>query len=364
MGTYDVIVVGAGPAGSVCAHDCSRLGLDTLILERETFPRDKPCGGALKKDILSKYPGLEASVSRRTTMTRTFLNYEPIMEHENKEVMVLRSTFDEHLARRASKAGADLREDHRVVDIEVDGSGVTVACEGGEAFRGRMVVDASGAKGPFFPEHKARMKERLDYKVVSMVFETSCPNEVIDERMGNVPEKGASYYNAYLMTGFIGYGWVFPKDGMLNVGLGTVTTHSHDLKNQFLKFLKRSGFDDLDRSGMMAGLIPVALLPQLWLPRVLFVGDAGGFVNAITGGGIMYGMCSGENAAIIAKEAVEADDFSGTTLSKYEDTCAEIKKELNFRTMALYYLAGAVKRGLDRPTAVRLLLRTLLPRFD
>lgn len=358
---YDVVVVGAGPAGSVCAHDCARHGLDTLLLEKEEFPRGKPCGGALPMDIVKSHPDLEPMISRRTTWTRMLLNYETIVEHQGERAMFTRVDLDEFLARKAENAGVELQDGQVAASIDVTGEEVAVRTDRGATHRCRLVVDATGAKGTFFHEHKQRAKERLTYKVVSMVLEAPCPNDVIDRRLENDHEKDRDFYNAYLMTGFMGYGWVFPKDGLVNVGLGTVTTHSNGLKDHFLEFLKRIGFDDLDRSSLTAGLIPVVLLPQLWLPRVLFVGDAGGFVNALTGSGICYGMCSGENAALVAKEAVDADDFGSAVLSKYDHACADIRRELSFRTTALYYLAGAVKRGLDRPRAVRLLVRTMLP---
>jgi flavin-dependent dehydrogenase len=148
---------------------------------------------------------------------------------------------------------------------------------------------------------------------------------------------------------------------MMNVGLGTITEMGAGLKEHFLRFLDRTGFSDLDSSNIMAATIPTALLPRLWLPRVLFVGDAGGFANALTGGGLCTGIESGEHAAATAREAVAANDFSGTTLSAFERRCTAARRMLNLRTTALYYLTGAVKRGLDRPFAVKMLIRSMLP---
>lgn len=359
-----MIVVGAGPSGSCCAHDCAKAGLDTLLLEKEEFPRDKPCGGAIAAQVLETYPQLEGVADRRTTWTRMHLNYETFMEHENPHLMFRRIRLDEHLARCAEGAGADLREGHAVNSVDVSGGGVSIACRAGERFRGKVLVDASGAKSRFFVEHKAQAKQRLEYRIISMVVEAPCPNETIEARMCFDLERKRSYYHAYLQTGFIGYGWLFPKDGVMNAGLGTITTHGHLLKASFQEFLARTGFDDLDLSTVSAGLIPTALLPRLWLPRVLFVGDAGGFVNPLTGGGIHYGMRSGQLAAATAAEAVVSDDFSDEVMGTYEEKVSEIRRELSFRTTALYYLAGAVKRHLDRPSAVRLLLRALLDKFD
>ena len=361
---FDVVVVGAGPAGSSCARGCATRGLSTLLLERESLPRDKPCGGMMNVTVLERYPDLEDLVSRRTTRTRMFLNNRMFYVYDNPNLLFTRTKLDVYLARKAQRAGADLREGREAVTMEVHDRGVLVTCDDGETFHGRMLVDATGAKSRFFIEHKRRVRERLQYKVVSLVLEAPCPNSVIEERMGFPGGPRDGHYDAHLMTGFIGYGWVFPKDGFMNLGLGTITPRGHLLRGAFDRFLKMTGWDDLDRSFIKAGVIPVALLPQLWLPRVLFVGDAGGFVNPLTGGGLIYGICSGESAAATVRDAVRADDFSGRTLRSYETRCARIKREINLRSTALYYLAGAVKRGLDQPFMVRPLLRALASSFD
>ncbi|UCC92729.1 MAG: hypothetical protein JSW25_08705, partial [Thermoplasmata archaeon] len=223
-----------------------------------------------------------------------------------------------------------------------------------------LVVDASGANGTLFREHKALENRSLRYRIVSVVLEAPCPNDVMAQRLGCDDNIDRSCYNTYLETGFIGYGWLFPKDGMMNAGLGTITGRGNGLKERFLTFLERTGFGDLDRTRITAFTIPTSMLSRLWLPRVLFIGDAGGFANALTGGGLGDGISSGEKAAITAQEAVEADDFSGATLEAFERRCRGTRRYLNLRTVALYFLAGAVKRGLDRPFAVKMLLRNMV----
>jgi geranylgeranyl reductase family protein len=364
MVDYDVIVVGAGPAGACAAQGCVEAGLSTLVLERERLPRDKPCGGMIDISADQIYPEMEPVIERRTLLSRTFLNYEEIEEHMNRNIMILRTTFDEFFARRAQKAGADLREEHDVKTIDISDGGVRVSCVDDQEFTGKLLIDASGAKGRFYQEHKRQVERTIPYKIVSMVLEAPCPNDVMEERLRFEPEHDITYFNSYIMTGFVGYGWLFPKDGRMNAGLGTITTRSAGLKPMFRDFLERSGFGDLDFSMATAGLIPVMVLPQLWLPRVLFVGDAGGFVDPLTGGGILLGMSSGEKAAETAKEAVDSDDFTGRTLRSYEERVKHIRKELYFKTRALKWVAAGVGMGLDNPKIVRWVLKTFQKKFD
>ena len=190
MEAYDVIVIGAGPGGSCAAHDCAELGLSTLLLEKETHPRDKPCGGMMDISAEETYPEMRSVVERRTLLSRTFLNYEEIEEHMNRNIMVLRTTFDQWLARRAQKAGAELREGCKVMDLSVGNDGVSVKCFNGWDFKGKILLDASGAKGQFFQEHKSQVERTVKYKVVSMVLEAPCPNEVMEERLRFQSERG------------------------------------------------------------------------------------------------------------------------------------------------------------------------------
>jgi geranylgeranyl reductase family protein len=361
MESHDVIVVGAGPSGSVCAHDCAVRGLDTLLLERETLPREKPCGGAMAASILDTYPELEQVADRRVSCVRTHLNHEPVVTQPKDTLLFRRTRLDEHLARRAGRAGADLREGTGVGQVELGEGGVTVTTDEGESTRGTLLVDASGANGKLFRSHKARARKTLRYRIVSVVLEAPCPNEVMEERLGFDPERGWSFYNAYLETGFVGYGWLFPKDGVMNAGMGTITELGHGLKGRFETFLGRTGFDDLDRSRVKAFTIPVAVIPQLTLPRVLFVGDAGGFVDALTGGGLVHGMHSAEHAAATAEMAVRNGDATRAIMEDYEARCSELRKALRIRTTGLYYFAGAVRRGLDHPIVVKTLLKSMLP---
>ncbi len=355
-----MIVVGAGPSGSVCAHDCARAGLDVLLLERATFPRDKPCGGAMYTSILETYPELERVADRRVRSVRTYLNYEPIVSQLRDTLLFRRTKLDEHLARRAEAAGACLREGRCVKQAVVGPEAVTVVDASGHEFRGRLLVDASGANSNLFREHKAHAKETLRYRIVSVVLEAPCPNDVMEQRLGMEEASGLTCYNAYLETGFIGYGWIFPKDGVVNTGLGTITEMGQGLKDRFHVFLERTGFHDLDLERLKAFTIPTAVLPQPWLPRVLFVGDAGGFVDALTGGGLIHGIRSAELAAETVVSTVGTGDFEGSAMEDFERRCTHLRRNLALRTTGLYFLAGAVRRGLDHPFAVRTLLRNVL----
>ncbi|NIP34167.1 MAG: hypothetical protein GWN18_04485, partial [Thermoplasmata archaeon] len=114
----------------------------TLLLERERFPRDKPCGGAMYATVLDRYPELEAVADRRVAAVRTHLNYEQVVTRPKDTLLFRRTRLDEHLARRAEAAGVDLRDGVNVRRIDFGPDGVTVGDGMGKEFRGSLLVDA------------------------------------------------------------------------------------------------------------------------------------------------------------------------------------------------------------------------------
>ena len=112
--SYDVIVVGAGPAGSIAAHDCAKAGLKTLLLEKFALPREKPCGGAVMYRGLHILKGHlpRHLIEQRMHGLRFVLPHSREVDFKSDKMIgitVFRERFDEYLARRAEGAGVELR---------------------------------------------------------------------------------------------------------------------------------------------------------------------------------------------------------------------------------------------------------------
>src|SRR5690348_10802628 len=150
MPRYDVIVVGAGPAGSVTAYRLARAGVRVLLLDRARFPRDKPCGGGLTLRAVGQLPIDPTPVVEDVVETFELgLRYGNRIERHGSGPLVLmtqRRRLDHHLAGQAAAAGADFRDGTRVTAVEEDGDGVTVRLNG-TAVRADAVVGADGANG-------------------------------------------------------------------------------------------------------------------------------------------------------------------------------------------------------------------------
>src|SRR3954447_17426093 len=161
MERFDAIVVGAGPAGSTAAFRLSRAGARVLLLDRERFPRDKPCGGgltyrAVRQVARSVPPGggprpvsvgpvVEDTVPRFQLGSR----YGRSFERRSDEPLILmtqRRRLDAHLAEQAAAAGADFRDGVRATALETDEQSVTVRF-GGSAASAPVAIGADGVNG-------------------------------------------------------------------------------------------------------------------------------------------------------------------------------------------------------------------------
>ena len=330
---FDLVVVGAGPGGSATAHYASRAGLKTLLLDRQEFPRDKPCGDGLMPHAATeislmglgewldephhgKFTGF--SIYTRTAYLRQGV---PPSLNGPRGYVVKREETDAKLLERAITAGAEFRAGVRATELlrspAGDVSGI-VATTGGEDLRfGAPLVVAADGVGGFaangMKAHQNSVARRRYYRGVDG------PNKkdlhVFITRDMN--ENGA------------GYGWVFYLgDGRANVGAGvstrTLARTGRNLKDFFDRFLEEPQI-----ARWLEGAEPEgpakswSLKMGMWGARryargLMMVGDAGSMVHPISGEGVGYAIESGRLAASWAHEAHAREDFSASVLAGYE----------------------------------------------
>ncbi|HET9545367.1 MAG TPA: FAD-dependent oxidoreductase, partial [Gaiellaceae bacterium] len=150
MRRWDAIVVGAGPAGSSTAFRLAEAGASVLLLDRASFPRDKPCGGGVTPRALEHVPvPIDPVVEHVTTAVELRLGFRRAAVRGRGgplAYMTQRRRLDALLAERAAGAGAELRDGVKVTGVEAGGGGVVVTA-GGERLHGRTVVGADGVNG-------------------------------------------------------------------------------------------------------------------------------------------------------------------------------------------------------------------------
>jgi geranylgeranyl reductase family protein len=349
----DVIVVGAGPAGAVAARTLASTGLTTVMLDRATFPRNKPCGGGISTRVLGRFPWLGEALAEIDVHRIARVHLEgpsgAALDLESSDASVLlvrRWDFDHALVRAATRAGAHLEPGFEITQVNCDNGGVTLQARDGRRLSAPYVVAADGVHSVIAKRLGVNSRWPRSHLAIDMMEETPLP--ILRAERPDV------LWVAYAYDGLDGYAYVFPKVEHVNVGIGCLLSHFDEsvderpyaMQERFVASLVDRGVlhGSSDRSCFTPFLIPVGgPLPRAWQGRVLFAGDAGGFVNAITAEGIYYAMVSGELAGLaIAKNGRRAPPQVGAV---YERSWrSELGTELNDAVLVQRYLFSSHAR--------------------
>ena len=330
MQHYDVLVVGAGPAGSATAIHLARGGARVLLADRARFPRDKPCGGGVTGRALRQAPCDITPVVERVVHTFELrLHHRSSFRRSSSEPLILmtqRRRLDAHLAEQAVAAGASFTDNARVEQIEIGASGV-MATVGGVPVSADLLVGADGANGV------VARAAGLDAGIVrGVALEGNVPWQLLDR-------------DRYASTAVIefgapagGYGWLFPKAEHANLGVGGWAEEGPHLREHLARLARAYSVDPTAITDVRGHRLPMRRVGASTPVRdnVLLVGDAAGLVDPLSGDGMYEAFAS----ARLAAEAILAADPA-----RYSETLAQ----------TLDHHAGAswvAKRALDRHPAV------------
>ncbi|MEW2432541.1 geranylgeranyl reductase family protein [Micromonospora sp. NPDC047644] len=307
MIVWDLVVVGAGPAGLSAAHAAARAGVSTLVVERAVHPRYKTCGGGLIGTSLAAVQDrIEVPAHDRVdrvTFTRdgrrefTRRNGSPVV------TMVRREEFDDRLRAAAVAAGAQLRERVAVRAIEQDPEGVRLRLADGTTIAARAVIGADGSSGVTARHVGVR------YRQVDLGLELEIPVPPVEQERW----RGRLLLDWGDMPG--SYAWVFPKGDRLTVGVIAARGAGEGTRDYLRRFVDRLGLTGLPAEHDSGHLTRCrAEDSPLRTGRVLVVGDAAGLLEPWSREGISFALRSGE----LAGAAVAGGDLAG-----YERAVAE-----------------------------------------
>ena len=290
---FDAIVIGAGPAGASAAFDLARAGVKTLLIEKHRLPRHKTCGGGITHKTAKILPFDISSVVEQTINGFVFSyqlrNPRLIQSPDPLVYMVRRSEFDNLLSVKAVQAGAEIHDATAVTDITLENNGVTISTSSGHC-SADFLVGADGAMDP-----TARAAGLMEHRILLPAVE----HEV--EVSPQTAETWQQTMSLDLGTLRASYGWVFPKEDHLNVGVGGSGRRSdfgRELKQYDSQHLNQQVPDRLRIRKTFGYVLPLrAEGTPIQRGRVMLVGDAAGLVEALTGEGIYYAVRSGQLAA-------------------------------------------------------------------
>ncbi|HEX9091891.1 MAG TPA: geranylgeranyl reductase family protein [Anaerolineales bacterium] len=307
---HEVIVVGAGPAGSVLAYLLARGGLDVLILERANLPRYKSCGGGVTWKAVQNLPFDASPVfeHQATGGVVTYQGRQMLRVEINQAIawLVMRDKFDHFLAQQAISAGARLKEGTSVVKVEDRGDRVVVSTTHGE-LQSLLLAGADGVNSRV--AHSVGLLAQREADVGLEAELAVSPAEL---------EKQGSYATFDFGAIAGGYGWIFPKRDHLSVGVFKASRgKANGLRRALDRFVASQ--DVLTKPQILhlqGHQIPLGGRKHaLDKGRVLLVGDAANLADPWIGEGISYAIMSAHLAAEQMAKAIEnqAFDLSGYT---------------------------------------------------
>jgi geranylgeranyl diphosphate/geranylgeranyl-bacteriochlorophyllide a reductase len=312
--TFDVVVIGGGPAGATAAADLAEAGRSVLLLDRAG--RIKPCGGAIPPRLIRDFDIPDHLLVAKITSARIV---SPKDRHVDMSIggyvgMVDRDVFDEWLRRRAERAGA-VRRKGDFEALERDGDGTTLVryrarARGEErrTVRARAIVGADGA-------NSAVARQAIGGGRTPFVF---AYHEIVRSPRGSTDEFTATrcdvYYRGELSPDF--YGWIFPHGDTISIGTGSANK-GFALRQAVGALRKAARLSETETVRREGAPIPLCPLPRWDNGRdVVLAGDAAGVVAPASGEGIYYAMASGRLVAETLDDFLDDGDARTLALAR------------------------------------------------
>jgi len=327
---FDLIIAGAGPAGTTCAMALEKSGLRIAVLDKDNFPRDKICGDFVSakgiRELVSVKPELQerlAKFPRKVINTKTHYyvnNFEPFgLTWVLKSYTIRRMDFDHELVKMMLEDDkVSFYPEQRIKKVSPTADGVSVETAT-HCFTAKMVIGADGA-------HSQVAKDLANFKVDKQHYGGS-----VRAYYTNVENINTEANEVYLHRDILpGYFWLFPVSPTeANVGLGMhsshISQHKINLKKHFYDFIEKSPrLQQKLGNAQMEGKLEGFGLPffskkhTISGNRFLLLGDAASMIDPTNGEGIMPAIISGKLAAEQLEKAFAAQDFSAAFLKGYE----------------------------------------------
>lgn len=340
----DVVVVGAGPAGTTVGGRIASAGFDVLIIEKEGSPgRNKVCGGAVSKSCFMELDLPKEIIEKESSkLVLHFPNERYELPSKSGCVLFDREKLDHMLARKATKNGARLMTSAMVYDVTKSDDEIVLHFkrllqgEIGEV-KARLVVFADGTNTLAYNKMRIGFRRRTDCTALAATYDLRWKENPLDSLDFFVSEEISPF----------GYGWVFPKKDSINVGVVCLLSKmKQDIKHYLDHFMisQKLGSREVIRYG--SRLMPQSMAKKIQSDSVLVVGDAAGTADPLIGAGISNAIINAKIAADVAIKALQARKMTGDFLANYE---SKWKETANYRNIlnSCRFQRIALKTGIN-----------------
>jgi len=318
---YDVIVVGAGPAGATAAQLAAEAGYHTLLIDKANFPRHKTCAGWINRLVFERFPYLapykdalvDCAFYGAAFLDRDLHRAAHWSQRQPAGYLTLRSKFDNTLKDMAVASGAEFRSGAGIAALSQTETKVEVRLDTGDEFQAQVLIGADGVHSRVAALAGLRADWAEDEYVRCANEDIPYPAEALEQ-----------FYSRRILLlalqfgGLRGYGWIFPKREHICVGIGGRLdrgVHMRDLYLSFFTAAQQHGYlpAELSSQQVYYALDPAGAVNKgkpLVHGRVVLVGDAGGFVSGSTGEGIYPAMESARLAVELADRGLRAGNVA------------------------------------------------------
>jgi len=327
---FDVIICGAGPAGSTCALALAGSGLSVAVLEKSSFPRDKTCGDAVAAYVPKVLATIDSALARSLEGFTEKVNVNSCrLVAPNQKAFDLRFSQTGFISRRmdwdnflfekaAAQSNTTFFLNHTISDVTIASDGVTVVA-GNTVFKGKLVIGCDGA-------HSV-----LNRKVTGTKPDPDHHCGAVRAYYRNVSGIPEHTFEIHLVKDLLpGYFWIFPvKHNLANVGLGVLSSVISKRRMDLRACLQRvveeipyvsDRFKNAERVGKIEGFgLPLGSrkVPMSG-DRFMLCGDAASLIDPLSGEGIGQAIVSGRYAGWHAKKCFEENNFSAGFMKQYD----------------------------------------------
>lgn len=338
----DVLVAGAGPAGASLSIYLRRLGHSVILLDAQTFPRNKTCGDFVGPVALNELEelGLHNAFpsANRIYGAAIFLNGQKLIEQNlttkyglpEYGKVIPRISLDEKIILKASESGVYTIQNCRLLNYTIYPSHIEVVCQHHgieKRLTAKVLVGADGSNSTVarIMHGKKHPNESRTFAIRAYYDNTKGPADRADLFFSD--------------QGFPGYCWFFPaSDNRANIGIGMLSETLPPNEKQLRRMLENlqqsdeslhSRMGEAELSGRIEGWPLSTYDPEIpcTADRIVLIGDAGGFINALNGEGIQYALLTGKWASVTIDNALQNKDLTNDALQSFSD---RIDKEIGY----------------------------------